>query len=426
MSRIHDALSVSAVAAMLSGCAPTIGGTSIGLRAGTPVRIAVRKQSEAYNLLYSFGGYPTDGIDPEASLTNVKGTLYGTTIGGGSGCYASGGCGTVFQSSTAGAESVLHSFVGGADGALPYARLTNVNGLLYGTTGGGASTDGTVYSLTTSGAESVLHHFQGTPDGSDPHAGLLDVDGTLYGNTVFGGSLHRGTVFEIATSGAERVLYSFIGTRHGHRDGKFPNASLLNVNGTLYGTTYKGGDIDRGAVFKITPSGSESVLHSFKGGKTDGSYPRASLVYVSGTLYGTTSGGGNASCSGCGKNPGDGTIFAVTTAGKEKLLYKFEGYPSDGAVPYGKLIYDHGLFYGTTESGGANCAVNHGCGTIFSIAPRGTEEMLYSFLPKGGSFPIAGLVDVNGTLYGTTPSGGAYNHGTIFSFATTKNGGGAK
>jgi uncharacterized repeat protein (TIGR03803 family) len=97
MSRIHDALNVRAVAAMLSGCAPTIGGTSTGLRAGTPVRIAVRKQSEAYNSLYSF--------------------------------------------------------VGGADGALPYARLTNVNGVLYGTTGGGASTEGTVYSLTTSGAE---------------------------------------------------------------------------------------------------------------------------------------------------------------------------------------------------------------------------------------------------------------------------------
>ncbi len=376
--------------------------------------MAVQKQSGLqYTVLYSFGGYPTDGVNAEASLTQLNGILYGTTIGGGSGCYASGGCGTVFAITTSGAETVLHSFGGGEDGALPYAGLMNDNGVLYGTTGGGASTGGTAFSITASGAETVLYNFKGSPDGSDPHAGLIDAGGTLYGATVFGGRKHFGTIFEIAPSGAETVLYSFLGTPG--LDGKYPDASLLDVNGTLYDTTYKGGTVDRGTVFKFTPSGGETVLHSFVGGATQGSYPRAGLVYFKGMFYGTTSGGGNAACRGCGKNPGDGTVFAIAPSGKEKVIYKFKGYPTDGAFPYGKLLLHKGVFYGTTQSGGANCAVSHGCGSVFSITPHGTEKMLCSFLPEEGSFPLAGLIEVNHTFYGTTPVGGAYNHGTIFS-----------
>jgi uncharacterized repeat protein (TIGR03803 family) len=146
------------------------------------------------------------------------------------------------------------------------------------------------------------------------------------------------------------------------------------------------------------------VLHSFKGTKTDGAYPRAGLLYANGTLYGTTSSGGNGLCEGCGNHEHFGTVFEITPSGKEKLIYKFRGYPNDGAVP-GELMYDNGTFYGTTVSGGANCAVSHGCETIFSITPSGSEGMLYSFLPRERAEPVAGLVDVGGTLYGTTPDG---------------------
>jgi uncharacterized repeat protein (TIGR03803 family) len=416
------AFCICVAAVMLGGCAALT-----GVPGGTPIGMAMQKQSGlTYSLLYSFGSSPTDAVNPEANLTNLDGILYGTTLGGGSGCYASGGCGTVFAIATSGAESILHSFKGGEDGALPYAGLTNANGVLYGTTGGGASNDGTVFSITTSGAETVLHHFENTPDGSDPHAGLLNDDGTLYGSTVFGGSARRGVIFQMTTSGGETVLYSFLGTHRRHHDGKYPNASLLNDHGTLYGTTYKGGTIDRGTVFKITPSGNETVLHGFEGGPKDGSFPRAGLVYVKGALYGTTSGGGNAGCYGCGKNPGDGTIFKITKSGTEKLVYEFKGYPKDGAVPYGQLLYQNGVFYGTTQSGGANCAVSHGCGTIFSITPSGKERVLYSFLPNEGAFPVAGLIEVNGTFYGTTPTGGAYNQGVVFSFSAPNSGGHAK
>jgi uncharacterized repeat protein (TIGR03803 family) len=137
----------------------------------------------------------------------------------------------------------------------------------------------------------VLYSFKGK-DGADPGAGLLNVNGTLYGTTTGGGKYCRGsdgcgTVFSITTSGKETVLHSFGGTG----DSGYPKAGLLNVNGTLYGTTAGGGANGSGTVFSITTSGAETVLYSFKGGK-DGKAPSAGLLNVKGTLYGSTEVGG--------------------------------------------------------------------------------------------------------------------------------------
>lgn len=157
----------------------------------------------------------------------------------------------------------------------------------------------------------VLYSFKGYPyDGEEPHAGLINVEGTLYGTTVVGGAKdYFGTVFAITPPGTETVLYSFNG-----KNGSNPEAGLLNVNGTLYGTTSEGGS-ERGkkcyqnyrrvcgTVFAITPSGTETVLYSFKGGSGDGDEPTAGLLNVKGTLYGTTPyGGANY----------DGTVFSLS------------------------------------------------------------------------------------------------------------------
>jgi uncharacterized repeat protein (TIGR03803 family) len=368
-----------------------------------------------YAVLYSFGVTATDGENPASSLLNVGGTFYGTTVAGGSGCYASGGCGTVFSVTTSGTETVLHNFTGGEDGALPYAPLIDVGGMLYGTTAGGASTGGTVFSMTPAGSETPLYHFQSSPDGFDPHASLHDVDGTLYGTTFLGGTKDGGTAFKIATSGGESVIHSFQGTRERHDDGKYPAVSLLSIAGTLYGTTYGGGLKNRGTVFQITLPHHEALLHNFKGGESDGAYPRGGLIAVNGALYGTASGGGNGGCKGCGNHEHYGLVFRITKSGKFHPIYKFKGYPNDGAVPDGDLVYVHGTFYGTTESGGANCSITHGCGTIFSLTPTGAEAVLHSFsAEKDGSRPIAGLINLRGTLYGTTSYGGTYNAGTVF------------
>jgi uncharacterized repeat protein (TIGR03803 family) len=311
-----------------------------------------------------------------------------------------------------GKETVLHSFAGSGDGKYPDAGLITVKGTLYGTTSDGGGSGcyngtgcGTVFSITSSGTETVLHSFP-YGDGSQPEAGLINVKGTLYGTTHNGGANNVGTVFSITTSGTETVLYSFKG---GTGDGDYPAAALLNVKGTLYGTTYAGGTSGNcsggcGTVFKITTSGTETVLHSFAGGK-HGIYPDAGLINVNGTLYGTTSFGGAS---------GDGTVFSITPSGKETVLHSFGASAGDGTNPYAGLINVKGTLYGTTVDGGANDA-----GTVFKITPSGKETVLYSFgLGSGdGNEPEAGLLNVSGTLYGTTFEGGANNDGTVFSLS---------
>jgi uncharacterized repeat protein (TIGR03803 family) len=158
----------------------------------------------------------------------------------------------VYSIGTDGTEKVLYSFGGGSDGAYPAEGLTDVYGTLYGTTDeGGTSDKGTVYSISTDGTEKVLHSFGGGSDGDGPFAGLIDVNGTLYGTTFLGGD-HGcyqsgcGTVYSISTDGTEKVLYRFDGY-----DGAQPEARLLHHNGTLYGTTSTGGTYDRGAVYAL-------------------------------------------------------------------------------------------------------------------------------------------------------------------------------
>jgi uncharacterized repeat protein (TIGR03803 family) len=247
----------------------------------------------------------------------------------------------------------------------------------------------------------VLFKF-GYLHGTHPAAPLLDVNGTLYGTTESGGKFTRGTVYKMSPSGAETVLHSF----SGGSDGANPQAGLIDVNGTLYGTTEGGGTSGDGTVFSISMSGTESVLYSFTGG-TDGGYPYASLIEVKGTLYGTTAFGGDLSCSGI--NPGCGTVYSITTSGSEKVLHSFSGRHGDGTLPFAPLIDVKGTLYGTTAFGGSPSASGCGehCGTVYSISTAGAEKVLYSFsAPAGGQYPFTGLLNVNGTLYGTTEFGG--------------------
>jgi uncharacterized repeat protein (TIGR03803 family) len=431
MKHLNNLVGACLSAALLAACggrsgtplSPSPAGPSTALRVTTVERTRVRP---AYSVLYSFKGGSRDGKDPTSTLINVQGTLYGTTDGGGGTKCRHQGCGTVFTITTSGTETVLHSFRGSEHGIVPVALL-DVKGTFYGTTlRGGANKEGTVFAIARSGNETVLHSFGGSGDGDYPEAGLINVNGTLYGTTYAGGSRSCstsvsgcGTVFAITPSGAESVLHSFAG---GSGDGYAPFAGLLNVKGTLYGTTAGGGSgscsagsfSGCGTVFSITTSGKETMLYSFKGVRhMDGGSPEASLVNVNGTLYGTTEGGGSGSCgpsvSGCG------TVFAITTSGAEAVLYRFTGYPNDGALPRAGLLNVKGTLYGTNSFGGANCG---NCGTVFAITTSGAETVLHSF--GGGTdgySPVAGLIDVKGTLYGTTLFGGASVDGTVFSLS---------
>ena len=204
-------------------------------------------------------------------------------------------------------ESVLYSFGTGNvhDGKSPNGGLVmDASGNLYGTTAiGGTDHFGTVFKITPSGVESVLHSF-GTGnvhDGKYPNGGMvMDASGNLYGTTVFGGTANKGTVFKITPSGVESVLHSF-GTVHGT---VFPHGGMvMDASGNLYGTTVFGGTNNLGTVFKITPSGVASVLHSFGTGNVWQDPNGGMVMAASGNLYGTTSLGGTDH---------SGTVFRIT------------------------------------------------------------------------------------------------------------------
>ncbi|MFY9720344.1 MAG: choice-of-anchor tandem repeat GloVer-containing protein [Candidatus Cybelea sp.] len=415
---------------MLAGC----GGSQppIGAPGAMPQTsaLATRANRTHYKVLYSFGALP-DASDPHASLIDVRGTLYGTTPVGGSSSSCARGCGTVFSITTGGTEKVLYSFGPRPDGEYPHARLLNAGGTLYGTTAGGGAYDacgysstgyfgcGTVFSVTLAGSEKVVHSFGNGTDGRQPEAGLIGVKDTFYGTTIFGGAydcgqtffVGCGTVFSVTPSGKENVVFRFTGGRAG--SGWRPLASLIDARGTLYGTTMTGGYHIAGVVFSLTTSGTEKVLHNFGKKPVDGVYPGAGLIDVKGTFYGTTESGGVR----CREyNYGCGTVFSITPDGTEKVLHSF-GSGTDGAVPNAGLISVKGTLYGTTSEGGAySCGSNHTtCGTVFSIEPDGKEKVHHSFgSGTDGSNPNAELIDVNGTLYGTTSDGGTYGRGTVF------------
>jgi uncharacterized repeat protein (TIGR03803 family) len=371
--------------------------------------------AQTLTTLYTFTG-GADGGTPYAGLVlDSEGNLYGSTNVGGSGLFGCiDGCGTVFKLDTAGQETVLHSFGQTVtDGESPHGSLfRDPAGSLYGSTAFGGSYDsGTLFRVGTNGKEAVFS-FSGGTNGGFPDAGLVpDAAGNVYGTTTSRGSEcppHGcGTVFKVNSSGKETVLYSFAGGT----DGSEPNSTLVRDSaGNLFGTTIQGGASGFGTVFEVNSAGKETVLYSFAG-EPDGSTPYAGLVMDSaGNLYGTTAEGGSYN---------SGTVFKLDPTGQETVLYNFCSQDcADGALPYAGLIRDSaGNLYGTTLAGGGSSFE----GTVFKLAPSGQETVLYSFSGySDGGVPYGGLVmDSAGDLYGTTSQGGIYiagspGYGTVF------------
>jgi uncharacterized repeat protein (TIGR03803 family) len=226
----------------------------------------------------------------------------------------------------------------------------------------------------------------------------------LYGTTYSGGGGVNpgGTVFQLDWYGSPpsyTVLHTF-GSSSG-ADGNEPAAGLIqDSSGNLYGTTSDGGNGNGGTVFEVSAAGVETILYQFTGG-TDGGTPYAGLVRdAAGNLYGTTLVGGDS--AGCG-GAGCGVVFKVTPAGQESVLYAFTG--PDGASPSAGLVQDPaGNLYGTTYQGGA-----HGLGTVFKLDTAGKLTILHHFAGgEDGANPTAPLIrGAGGKLYGTTALGGS-------------------
>jgi len=251
-----------------------------------------------------------------------------------------------------------------------------------------------------------LASFDGS-NGSGPwYTSLVQgADGMFYGSTRVGGTYGSGAMFKISTSGTVTVLHSFC-AKANCPDGRGPiGALILGTDGDFYGTTeFGGGKPDKGTVFKITAGGALTTLHSFCShtGCPDGAQPYTGLVLgTNGNFYGTTYAGGTDD---------EGTVFQMAPSGTLTTLHSFN-YTTDGAFPYGALVQAaNGDFYGTTYEGDTT-----GYGTLFKITAAGKLTTLHNFQSTDGAYPEGALIQAaNGKLFGTTYNGGANGYGAIF------------
>jgi uncharacterized repeat protein (TIGR03803 family) len=409
----------------------------------------VNKTGSSFSVLKNFS-YATDGGYSKSDLIQATdGKFYGMTYGGG----ANGG-GTIFKITSTGTYTVLRN-LGGNDGQNPIGNLfENTDGFLYGLAHGGANGGGTFFKISTAGAFTPLYSFTSDTDGSDPNAGVIkSTDGNFYGLTSYGGPNFGGTAFKITPSGGFTLLTSFDGATQGNTpyesllrgsdsafygttsnggsnqyygtifkicagnttllhtfngtQGGNPLGSLIEAtNGALYGTTEYGGTNNAGVIFKITKSGTYTVLRNLLS-STDGANPEGSLIQAKdGNLYGMITYGGTN---------GGGTIFKMTLTGTYTVLRSLN--TNDGYYPLGDLVQGtDSSFYGTTSTGGVN-----GAGTIFKITRTGVYTVLRSLkLSTDGGNPKGSLVQhSNGNFYGMTFQGGTNGGGTIFKISST-------
>jgi uncharacterized repeat protein (TIGR03803 family) len=448
------------------------GGTSNG---GVAFKIT---SGGVYTILHHFGSIANDGMNPEANLLLAPdGNFYGTTELGGT-----ANCGTILKMTPAGAVTILHSFNNGTvanDGVFPLGGLIyGPDGNFYGTTQvGGSAGHGTIFNLTPSGIVTILHSFGDgsiANDGNSPAGNLVKVingtDGYLYGTTIVGGSTNFGTVFTIKIPLPPYIVI------HRFADGSVSNDGyhswsglLLGTDGNFYGTTAAGGSFDHGTVFKISPTGTVTILYHFN--VSNGSSPIAPLVIgFDGAFYGTTISGGSHSAgtafritptgslttihhfgglvgwpwvpdgyflvsalvpgpggyyfgvTSAGGSTNQGVAYRVGSGGSYTILHHFGdgSVPNDVILPEGKLLHGpDGNFYGMAWTGGGA----FGFGGIYRMTPAGAVTILYSFPSNMSDFwgsPQIGLIlGADGNYYGVTSAGGTADYGTAFKITPT-------
>lgn len=388
----------------------TISGTVTGLAEGTEIVVQNNGTDPVHvstNSSFTFAVSLTSGS--HYAVTIATQPLYQS-------CTVTAGSGTVTDAPIS--NVLVHcpfvvplwSFGFGNDGSSPNAGLIlGSDGNLYGTTTyGSSSLWGSVYKYIPSytpayaagGTETVLAGFAAGTDGDRPWGALLEAsDGNFYGTTYVGGAHNAGTVFKVTPSGQKTLLYSFAGGS----DGGTPKSALIQgSDGNLYGTTTGGGAFGGGTVFKLTLAGLESIIWSFGSG-TDGADPENTVTQgADGNLYGVTALGGTQ---------GRGIIFKLTLAGVETIFHHFDY--TTGSLPSSDLLLaSDGNFYGTTAAGGSS-----GGGTFFKLTLTGAVSVIWNFgAGLDGAFPTGSLAEGHdGNFYGTTRIGGSISgDGTLY------------
>ncbi len=368
--------------------------------------------AQTFQVAYTFSG--SDGSFPNGDLIrDSAGNFYGTTQFGGALNQ-----GEVFKLDSSGQLTILYSFTGGTDGGIPIGRVLASGGSFYGITASGGDATcacGTVYKLDSSGKLTVLHAFTGGTDGlqnqGQPELGLVSINGDFYGAASFGGvlgcdgSLGCGAIFKVTPTATESVLYRFTA----QADGGFPQDLIRDPAGNLYGATggsYMAGN--SGTLFKIDTAGNLTTLYTFPGG-ANGISPRWRLSRTAnGVFHGVTQFGGNTTTCSLG-TIGCGVVFRVDATGKETVLHTFGKKATDGDEPSGGLVNVAGSYYGATFYGGTtNSTCTFGCGVVYRVTDSGQYAVVYRFTgASDGWLPTGGLTsDGAGHLYGATQLGG--------------------
>jgi uncharacterized repeat protein (TIGR03803 family) len=376
----------------------------LALICATALAMMTAAQAQTYTALYSYsinaGNY--SGIVPAGVMSQGRdGNLYSTIANAGTQSD-----GTIFRMTTAGQLTTLYNFcslTGCADGVNPEGGvIVGFDGNFYGTANyGGSNEAGTVFKFNPNNSRlSTLWNFTNGNDDGNPFFGLLQAqNGSLWGVSegIYNGQY--GTLYKVSPNG-QLTPYDFNAF-----DGSVPNLPTQASNGNFYGTTKLGGaSANDGVVYKATPNGAITDMHDFAGYPSDGSIPVGILVQGNdGNFYGTTYSGGAHNL---------GTVFKVTPSGTLTLLYSFAGGSADGASPYtGLTLGTDGNFYGVTGNGGYFNA-----GTVFKITASGTFTLLHSFCNSTSCpdafYPETPLVQhTNGVFYGNTSGnslGGSY------------------
>jgi uncharacterized protein (TIGR03437 family) len=389
------------IAPLIQGTDGNFYGTTGGAADGTGATIFKITPAGVFATLYTF---PT--LTNPVFLTSwtvqgltqgTDGNFYGITQGGGDGDW-----GTVFKMTPGGTLTVLHSFTA-PGGTSPMTSLIQAtDGNFYGTD------SEVVFKITPDGALTTIYDFTAEPDNAKPAAGLLQAsDGNFYGTTGIGRINELGTVYKLTPSGVLTLLHVFGLVVP---DGAGPQGGLIQAqDGNLYGTT-QSSDTGKAWVYMVTPQGVLTPVYIFGKGPPDGDMPAGGLLQgVDGNFYGTTTYGGTGECTSF-TTAGCGTIFRVTPSGTETILYNFGEHPMNGMFPDGLypaagLIQDAaGNFYGTTSGGGIA-----GDGTVFKFSlasPDAPAIAATGGVLNGASFQ-AGIsagswITINGTNISTT------------------------
>lgn len=414
----------------LAGCGggSGSGSTSTPAPSPTPAPAPTPSPSPSVSVTYlqSYSAILPGGAKAAGLIQATDGNYYGTEASGPNSCRPQLPipCGSIIKVTPSGVKSVFYAFgTSSTDGYSPGAIIQGRDGALYGLTGNGGAFGGggTLFRITLGGAFSTIYSFGSSPsDGIVPNGFIQASDGNFYGTTASGGANHCdmipqagsncGTVFKITPTGVETILHSF---GDSVSDGIEPQSVVTEGDDhNFYGTTSLGGanqcastPHDCGTVYKITPTGTLTILHSFGASGGDGIAPTTvPLVNAgNGVFYGATVSGGTGRCGGF---YGCGTIFKITSAGDLTILHAFSLQSrADGDGPFSLLLARDGYLYGTTISGGANQCDS--CGSVFRLSMSGDLTTLYSFGPVNinPARPVSLFEGGNGVFCGRTEWG---------------------